>query len=964
MKLTFIFLFIFSFSTFADIPFVLYQQHVQSNSVAENLQKNAFYYSEISLNLEGAEELPKELEEIPNLRSLKIFGNLGKIKQWDLLCSLKSLEKIVFTDRCELSIIPKGLEKIPKIKLLVFRFNPVRYIPFELAELLENNEQLTIDMQDTNFAIEDSEEGRGYYSLYGLDESQLLVSKYFTMYGSDPIFTWVMGEEIMQFLSELKENHLLSLNPTKLRQCKGTPFSPNHDWNPKRFIGEFDNLLSSFELEDQTSPNYLDYAFFRDSIEEIDPSTKGCSKTNEELIRGEVFTRLRGFVKKLFGLPILQGQKLGSQPHPWDREVVRGILARAVEIMNGIKDPQEKCAKFVQLKGLLHCVEGYIEGLNTIFFSDENYKEGELGLETILRRMFISVKQTAFNSAAIDGDFFQSAHQINYYGHYLRDMIGLYTCAQSIEELSCEQETYDKEVGTKTVLKKAFSDDYYGHSKYDVRLGESHPNTGNRIEFRDSNDNIIRCVLEKLFFKQLRALFLARQLLDGYETKEDYIRNAQLQKIDTKNYSRYLQIKQELKNTKREFEKAKQKWRLEYDDLDVKLDEEYNKRRQAGKKITAKFERRVDNIIAAKNKELKQISDDYDQKIAVLNEQLAKNFSTEEKEKIKKYVELRKEINKNRSLRPLSFSCILVFLREKGLIKEDDSFSGYENLGKYFDLSKLEKDSLDEPAYAPLTIFGALRILVDTGYLELNYNAYDKESSNDLIADYANDLKKIYCSNNYTLPEYLSCCPLEEQIFSLQEITKALHEKRKEEISNLLSSQGVKGALLEESFKDQASENEEDFMLKINEFEQECKKEMVALETQWDKNIEQGFLTEQQKIKNINAEYNQEKNILEKSIQNIKYLSFADVIKSMIKAHLVGSYDEHSQIYPGMEKYFDIATLVFNHDNQIIHAEFLVSDETQIGIAQFIMDMGFIVGAFEDKSAELILQIAQSQQDI
>lgn len=823
MKIHLLLFFIFiGFNKFvAGFSLEHYQKEKDAGKLDQLLANNPARYASIvvTLDKEVPPNLPHILDKIPGFNTLIVKGpSIYKISNWSILNTSKKMETLVFSVHCGLHTSPPGLSALDENRTISFKNNPIRYLGEEMLEFLKrrkSSKRLAMDLTDTYLRYEDSGEGLGAFQLLPF-ERMLRLPRRFTMFGSDNIYTKAMADEINEFLRETHDAPLIA-NARKLRELKAKKFDRVVlSWD--NFWAQLQMLLNSFELDNEKAKNYLSFEFFRESIEELNPAIRHSIASNGHLIRQELFPRFRGFAKALYGDKPDErlGEKAGAQPHPWDRGEVQLALGHAIKGLNLIKDPSEKSAKFSQLKGLLHCVEGYIEAINTMIYGDEEWKNSDCDWETKVRRMLAAEKLGVFKESVVEHNFAQSAHQAAFYGHYLKHILALSNVADIYQGASMEQAFYDlKTTGHITqVVASEDPENYYRLTSADVRMAEMHPQTGKSTIFFDDNGNSIEAVLHKFFYERFTPNFMARQIMEHFETKRDFKRTLKFAALSqTKVLSKMNFLKNKIKdidaNVKLEEEKfykdiSELRKRIEEDKKREKFlyDEEFqeicaggdfqrnsysedplveNNREEFERwlSFTLKTEGEVDSLqIAwqARQNELQQRKQE-------LKQALSQGLSEAEQLEIEKITLLGEKINRYSALHPLKFGDLFNYLKSTGRIYYDAYRDAYVNFERYFDTNSVVLDSSGDPIYATVHLLGAKRVLIEMGYIQFNPHARDG-ANRTLLDNLAHRLSGIYGSReeHKVLKQELLSIPISER-------KQWLHTKQEEESKKASSSQ-------------------------------------------------------------------------------------------------------------------------------------------------------------------------------
>lgn len=818
----------------------------------------------VSLDQEIDEDLPRILNEIPGLDTLTIKGRgVAKITNWSRLNDCEKIRKIKFSEGCELKEVPLGLARLNFVRSISFKDNPIRYLPKEMTDFLARK-NTRINLKNTLLRFEDSDENLGALQLRPFGQ-RIRFPDRVSMYGSEAIYPQKMAHEINGFFKEYQSSASLTVDPQKLRQAI---YKKNDQavlsWLD--FWREFEELIDSFDVDNPAAKNYVSFDFFRESIEELDPSIRGLKASNAELMRTKVFPRLRGFAKALYGKYPNQnlGEYSGAQPHPWDVDQVQIALGHAIKDMNAIVNPADKTARFVQLKGLLHCVEGYIEAINTINYGDEEWKTNSSDWENKVRRMIAAEKREAFAYAAVDNDFEQSAHQAAFYGYYLRSAIGMDQDLNSIYESSDEQSLFNGLTSrTRSITGRKGLKNYYGLSERDVLMGETNPDDQRTVIFLDSKSNRMDRVLS-IFFKLFSPTYMAKQLLNYFETAQDFNRMTKFNNLfGTGVLSKIRNLRDQIRILENERDIQEAKFQQELTELNDRISQdrmrenfsdeieylyEMNRSKDGDSLECALFRQDRDQYsrfaehiyfaereIGLLQEEWSQIARGFEQKISVLNAAIVNANNEAENEQLAKLARLGKKVNGDTSSHPLKFGELFNYLKSKGHIYFDTNRDTYVNFEKYFDRNTVILDSFGDPIYATLHLLGAKQVLVDMGYLryhplaQVDAKDIKKQTVLEVLAHRINDIYGTY-NDHLALDKNLLANRISERsgwLFARGEeaIKEALRENTVETglihkiQSDVIASQELLGVILEEALAGSVLENREQILALIPDAE-------------------------------------------------------------------------------------------------------------------------------------------------
>lgn len=816
----------------------------------------------LTIFLKDNKEIPKNDVLYSEAKTVVLHGtSVHALENIDILNTLPRLEEIIFHEECGLREVPPHLDRLKNIKSISFENNPIRYVPKNIMKLFIKNPDLQINLRNTFLSFEDDDTGKklGFLGLKKLSRFNIVIPQRFSLYGSMPIFSENLAYNILAFHENL-QGQSIYLNPAKMRESRVPPFEKSADCNKETFFAEFSTLLNSFDLENSESEHFVLFDYFEEAFVERNPSFSRGGRTNKELMTTLVFPLLRGFAKALWDLPIDEenGERAGAQPVDIEnQESIKQVLFKVLWQLNRLKDPQEKTAKFSQLKGLLFCMEGYVEALNSLLYNDTTWKKDKLGLETKVQRIIAAEKQEKFPYAVTHSQFNQSAHQMSYYTYYLAHVLGIETSMPGYQEIH----------------------NIYSNSFLPVGMFEANTLRGRQSDyFVDSMENDQEVALTRFYQEFFGFSRIASLLVDSFETHDDnkMAHEFSLQQEPFKNLKKMKFDLKELRNQYAlEREKERVFWQRKKEIQQSAAEKEYDRLKEISLEDARAFEENFDaiNLLMAQEMEsLKKIDELHLNLIATKIKEI-EAMSAE----LQGLIDLGRRVSKNHNLRPLSFGDLFVFLKEKNLVGEyNEEFQTYPGLEKFVAINSIKVDEYGEPYYASLSLSGAKRLLTLLGY-------FIEEPLLEAIDDCV---------------EIISSCIALPSSNSLMSPTE-LAERHQEELNALLLASYELGSLLETELE--AIEDEYERKARIEEFEEEERKKMNLLEQ-------------------VHAKEWQQNNqvLVDEERHPIKFALLFSYLKK--QGHL-GKYCPGSDTYENFGNYFDEKTIRRDQNGDIIYAQ-------------------------------------------
>ncbi len=891
--------------------FFLFIISVSSLCFAADYGETTFYEHGLRLviYLKDNKEIPKDVLLYKKAKTAVLHGtSVHALENIDILNTLPKLEEIIFHEECGLREAPLRLDKLKNIKSISFKDNPIRYLPKEIKTLFKNIPKLQINLENTFFSFEDDDIGKnlGFSGLEKFKSFNILFPQRFSLYESPPIFSQRLAYDLLAFHENL-QGQSIYLNPAKMRESRVAPFEKSSECNEETFFAEFSILLKSFDLENSESERYLLFDYFEEAIQERNPSFSRSGRTNKELMTTLVFPRLRGFAKALWDLPIDEknGELEGAQPvDVGNQESLKQVLFKVLCQLNRLKDRQEKTAKFSQLKGLLYCLEGYVEALNSLLYTDTAWKKEKLGLETKVQRIMAAEKQEKFPYAVTHSQFDQSAHQMSYYTYYLGHLLGIESSMPGYQEI------YNPSLNT--VLP--------------VGMFEANTLKGRQSEyFVDSMRNDQEVALTRFYQEFFGFSRIASLLVDSFETHDDnkMARELSLQQGPLKNFNKLKSELKELGNKHAlEREKVLAFWRHKKDVQQQKAEKEWNSLKEISIEKAKAFEENFDAInvlIAQEMESLKKIDEPHLKLMATKLDEIETMRS-----ELQGLLDLGRQVSRNNNLRPLSFGDLFVFLKERNFVGEyNEEFQTYPGLEKFVDFNSIKFDEYGEPYYASLSLMGAKRLLILLGY-------FIEEPQGEAI-----DKCVAIISSSVALPNSNSLFEGNNNPVNPDDLAK----RHREELSALLYASNVLGSELEEQIN--SIEDEYERNARIAEFEEQEREKMTLLEEAQAK--------ERQKNDDL-----WERGVEEKERHPIKFAPLSSYLK---KEGVLGKYRPASNTYENFGNYFDGGTIRRDQNGDIIYAQL-----TRDGASDLLARMHLIIednGDQKNVIEQILEQIGQ-----
>ena len=197
-------------------------------------------------------------------------------------------------------------------------------------------------------------------------------------------------------------------------------------------LGLWEEVLQQLNFTDDKQEGYLSYGFLATDFADA----RSAHVPNQDRIKHSLLPKLNGFIKTLWGIPLIPGEALGWQMHAASVPEMKQVLIYILTSLRDLPDPAQRSMMFsVLVNGLLHCPTGQREGMDTVVLALQGKVTGGDGLlEETVKQLIARRKNSVFDEKMLPAGNSQNVHIRSFYKNELRKVLGLFTALLSFEE--------------------------------------------------------------------------------------------------------------------------------------------------------------------------------------------------------------------------------------------------------------------------------------------------------------------------------------------------------------------------------------------------------------------------------------------------------------------------------------------------------------------------------------------------
>jgi len=383
----------------------LYELSISKNKInsippkIERLNKLAL----LDLGINKFTEIPPQIFNCHSLRGLFLLGNqIQKIPKE--LSKLENLHTLSLSDN-KIQSLPKTIGKMKGLIYLDLSGNQLRFVPAEIKNLTLLGKFIFTENPLNTIT---TQEGLGKLALKKHFKEKIII---------DP--SEMNNKLTLEHVYWNLDNDLERVDRRKLKQTK-LPQIPETDIeNGEQFLEKFNDVWNRFNFENEADPLYLSYPLLGN-----DDSRTDTQKSNKEKIEEKVRPRLLRFFKKLYDLPLEEGENKIWMMYDEQKPALRKSLNY---IMSELANMESPVGPFIQLvHGLYHCPTGQKEAVDATVQAIMGYPV-RASLDALVEQMVAVNKHKAFRTAMGEmiGNNTQNVHLISTYERQLKEELGL-----------------------------------------------------------------------------------------------------------------------------------------------------------------------------------------------------------------------------------------------------------------------------------------------------------------------------------------------------------------------------------------------------------------------------------------------------------------------------------------------------------------------------------------------------------
>jgi Leucine-rich repeat (LRR) protein len=369
----------------------------------------------LNLTGQGLRNLPREIGNLTNLTKLDLNGN----KLTTLTPAIGQLVMLTEFDLGvnELADLPREIGNLRALTRFQLYNNPLFELPREIGNLLNI---IVLELEDCPILPQGSTE-----NLWGRQELRNCFGDRCTLDDVNNVATmqrYTTQESVYEQLdAQSPRINRAMLKEAKMMEIPGESIEDGHE-----FLQLFRKLVSSLNLTRENEPDYLSFELLAG---DFGRQERDNNDSNADKIFRSVFSRLTGYFKSLYNLPLEQGEEGGWRMYEDKIPALKKALSYIVTTLTGLEDSQQRACLFTLFTdGMLHCPTGQSEGIDTVVLALlEGKTQLSADLEEIVKLNFALKKNAYFKMAILSktAHMGQNVHVISDYSRRLKDELGL-----------------------------------------------------------------------------------------------------------------------------------------------------------------------------------------------------------------------------------------------------------------------------------------------------------------------------------------------------------------------------------------------------------------------------------------------------------------------------------------------------------------------------------------------------------
>jgi hypothetical protein len=215
-------------------------------------------------------------------------------------------------------------------------------------------------------------------------------------------------------------------NREKFKQAT-LPQLPQPKLTGVEILGQFNRIISSFNLDNPAAPNYLPITF-------VNPEAK--TTDNNRVLVQESIDRASIYLKTLYELPLLVGQGVEHKPKEEEISPLKQGLEAIFAKLEHADDPSVRAMNMgLLISGLIHCSSGQKEGIDTVLKTVVyNENAASSGIEEQIKMLIALRKEDVFKQIVLEPLNPENNHITSFYKHALREELGLFSSSENYRE--------------------------------------------------------------------------------------------------------------------------------------------------------------------------------------------------------------------------------------------------------------------------------------------------------------------------------------------------------------------------------------------------------------------------------------------------------------------------------------------------------------------------------------------------